>query len=54
MADKNKSRTEEEIRRVKIFARNLDYEMFCVYWKWLCSQINPKSVNRLEERKNDE
>ena len=48
MADKNKNRSEEEIRRVKI------YEMFCVYWKWLCSQINPKSVNRLEERKNDE
>lgn len=49
MADKNKNRTEADVRRVKIFTTRVSYDMFCVYWRYLCCGINPKSVNRNEK-----
>lgn len=48
MAVKNKNRTEEDVRVTKIFGRKIDYEMFCVYWRYICTRINKNTVNRIE------
>lgn len=48
MTVKNKNRTKADVKRIEIFGTVQRYEEFCAYWRYLCTRLNPDTVNRAE------
>lgn len=48
MAKKNRNNTKEYARIATLFGNRTNYEMFCVYWPYLCAKLNPNTVNKID------
>lgn len=44
---KNRTNTKEAARITTTFGSRMNYEMFCVYWEYLCTRLNPNTVNQI-------
>lgn len=45
---KNRNNTKEYARIATLFGNRTNYEMFCVYWPYLCAKLNPNTVNKID------
>lgn len=50
---KNRNNTKEYARIATIFGSRTNYEMFCVYWAYLCKKLNPNTVNQGKPHRSD-
>lgn len=45
---KNRINTKDAARITTMFGSRTNYEMFCIYWAYLCTKLNPNTVNKID------
>ena len=45
---KNRKNTKEYARIATLFGSRTNYDMFCVYWAYICTKLNPNTVNKID------
>lgn len=46
--EKNRKNTKEYARIATLFGSRTNYDMFCVYWAYICTKLNPNTVNKID------
>lgn len=44
---KNRINTKDAARITTMFGSRTNYDMFCIYWEYLCTKLNPNTVNQI-------